>query len=80
MDRFGKSLIAVVVMLGATSWSGSSWAQALKVGGHEPWVVQDKGSDGPSGLFVDLANAIAKDASLKVDYQVKAHLPTLSLR
>ena len=70
MNRFGKSLIAVVVTLGATLWSASSWAQSLKVGGHEPWVVQDIGSNGPSGLFVDLANAVAKDASLKVDYQV----------
>ena len=70
MNRFGKSLIAVVVTLGAILWSASSWAQSLKVGSHEPWVVQDIGSNGPSGLFADLVNAIAKDANLKVDYQV----------
>jgi polar amino acid transport system substrate-binding protein len=70
MNRFGKSLIAVVVTLRATLWSASSWAQLLKVGSHEPWVVQDIGSNGPSGLFVDLVNAVAKDAGLKVDYQV----------
>ncbi len=69
MNRFGKSLIAVVVTLAATLLSASSWAQSLKVGGHAPWVAQDIGSNGPSGLFVDLVNAIAKDASLKVDYQ-----------
>jgi polar amino acid transport system substrate-binding protein len=70
VSKFGKSLIAVVVTLGAILWSASSWAQSLKVGSHEPWVVQDMGSNGPSGLFADLVNAIAKDANLKVDYQV----------
>ena len=47
-------------------------AQPLKVAGQDvpPWVVHDKGSNALSGIFVDLTNAIAKDAGLQVDYQV----------
>lgn len=63
MYNSGKSLITAVVILGAAACSASSLAQSLKVAGHEPWVMHDK------GLFVDLTNAVAKDAGLKVDFQ-----------
>jgi polar amino acid transport system substrate-binding protein len=69
MNNFGKSLITAVVILGAAACSASSLAQSLKVAGHEPWVVHDKDSNASTGLFVDLTNAVAKDAGLKVDFQ-----------
>jgi polar amino acid transport system substrate-binding protein len=73
MNQFGRKFITAIVALGAIAWSASAWAeQALKVAGQDvpPWVVHDKGSDVLSGIFVDLTNAIAKDAGLPVQYQV----------
>src|SRR3954469_4020533 len=69
MNKLGRGSIAIVIACAIFAFSMASWAQQpLKVGGAEPWVVRDQGSDA-SGLFVDLINAIAKDAGLKVDYE-----------
>ncbi len=68
----GRIFLAVVV-LGSIGWSATSWAQQpLKVAGQDvaPWVVHEKGSNALSGIFVELTNAIAKDAGLPVQYQV----------
>src|SRR5690349_16470795 len=78
MNNFGKTLITVVVILGTTA---PSLAQSLKVAGHEPWVVQGKDSNASTGLFVDLTNAVAKDAGLKVGFQAMTFadlIPALS--
>jgi len=69
MRRFGLSLVASFVTLSAIACAESSWAQSLKVAGSEPWVVHDKSSNASTGLYVDLTNAVAKDAGLKVDFQ-----------
>ena len=69
MNKLGRGSIAIVIACAIFAFSRASWAQQpLKVGGAEPWVVRDQGSNA-SGLFVDLINAIAKDAGLKVDYE-----------
>jgi polar amino acid transport system substrate-binding protein len=72
MNRFSKLVIATAVSLGAIGCSSSCWAQQpLKAAGQDvpPWVFHDKNSDTLSGVFVDLTNAIAKDAGLSVQYQ-----------
>ncbi|REE21715.1 amino acid ABC transporter substrate-binding protein (PAAT family) [Paraburkholderia sp. BL27I4N3] len=73
MNKFSNMVIATVVSLGAIGCSVPSWAQQpLKVAGQDvqPWVFHDKNSDSLSGVFVDLTNAIAKDAGLPVQYQL----------
>jgi polar amino acid transport system substrate-binding protein len=73
MNKFSKMVIATVVALGAISCSPPSWAQQpLRVAGQDvqPWVFHDKNSNSLSGVFVDLTNAIAKDAGLPVQYQL----------
>jgi polar amino acid transport system substrate-binding protein len=73
MNKFSKMVIAAVVSLGAIGCSPPSWAQQpLKVAGQDvpPWVFHDKNSNALSGVFVDLANAIGKDAGLPVQYQL----------
>ena len=73
MNRCAKSFIMAIVALAMIAGSASAWAeQSLKVAGQDvpPWVVHDKGSSALSGVFVDLTNAIAKDAGLQVQYQV----------
>jgi polar amino acid transport system substrate-binding protein len=72
MSKFGR-VIAAIVTVGAVACPASSWAQQpLKVAGQDvpPWVVHDKGSVALSGISVDLTSAIAKDAGLKVQYQL----------
>lgn len=73
MNKFSKMVIATVVSLGAIGCSPLSPEQKpLKVAGQDvpPWVFHDKNSNSLSGVFVDLTNAIAKDADLPVQYQV----------
>ncbi len=73
MNKFGRKFMTAIVALGAIAWSASAWAQQpLQVAGQDvpPWVVHEKSSNALSGIFVDLTNAIAKDASLPVQYQV----------
>ncbi len=73
MSRFTEKFAMAVVTLGVMVGSASALAaQPLKVAGQDvpPWVVHDKGSSALSGIFVDLTDAIAKDAGLQVDYQV----------
>lgn len=73
MNKFGEKFISAFIVLGAIVWSASAWAQQpLKVAGQDtpPWVVHEKGSNTLSGVFVDLTDAIAKDAGLRVQYQV----------
>jgi polar amino acid transport system substrate-binding protein len=74
MSKFSRKLILAVVSLGAIGCSASSWAQqTLKVAGQDlpPWAIHDSDSNAFSGLYVDLINAIAKDAGLpQVQYQV----------
>lgn len=73
MNKFSKVLIATIFTLGAIAGSASSWAQqSLKVAGQDvpPWVVHDKGSNALSGISVDLMSAIAKDAGLRIQYEV----------
>ena len=68
-----KMGIAAALLLSALGCSPPSWAQqSLKAAGQDvpPWVIHDKNSDALSGVFVDLTNAIAKDAGLSVQYQV----------
>jgi polar amino acid transport system substrate-binding protein len=62
-----------VVSLGAIAWSAAAWAQQpLKVAGQSvpPWASHEKSSNALTGVFVDLTDAIAKDADLRVEYQV----------
>jgi polar amino acid transport system substrate-binding protein len=73
MNKFAKRVIAAIISLGAIAWSASAWAQQpLRVAGQDvaPWAVHEKGSNALSGIFVDLTNAIGKDAGLPVQYQV----------
>jgi polar amino acid transport system substrate-binding protein len=73
MTRFGGKFIAAIISLGAIVWTASVWAQQpLRFAGQDvpPWVVHAKGSNALSGVFVDLTNAVAKDAGLTVQYQV----------
>jgi polar amino acid transport system substrate-binding protein len=73
MNKFGRKFITAIIALGAVAWSASAWAQQpLKVAGQDvaPWAVHEKSSNALSGVFVDLTNAIAKDAGLPVQYQV----------
>ena len=73
MKTVSGRIILAVVVLGAIAWSASAWAQEpLKVAGQDvpPWAVHEKSSNALSGVFVDLTNAIAKDAGLPVQYQV----------
>jgi len=73
MKTVSGRIILAVVVLGAIAWSAAASAQQpLKVAGQDvpPWVVHDKSSNALSGVFVDLTNAIAKDAGLPVQYQV----------
>ncbi len=73
MNRCTKRFIMAFVALAMTTGSASAWAeQSLKVAGQDvaPWVVHDKGSTELSGIFVDLTNAMARDAGLQVHYQV----------
>jgi polar amino acid transport system substrate-binding protein len=73
MNKFGRKFATTIIALGAMAWSASAWAeQPLKVAGQDvpPWVVHDKSSHALSGVFVDLTNAIAKDAGLPIQYQV----------
>ena len=61
------------VALGAFGWSAPSWAhQQLRFAGQDvsPWAVHEKNSNALSGVFVDLTNALAKDAGLSVQYQL----------
>jgi polar amino acid transport system substrate-binding protein len=63
----------VAAMFGLMSLAAPSWAQApLKAAGQDvaPWAVHEKSTGALSGVFVDLTNAIAKDAGLQVGYQV----------
>ena len=72
MNQFGKKIGAVVV-LGAIGCSAPAWAQQpLKFAGQNvsPWAVKEKNSAALSGIFVDLTNALAKDAGLSVQYQL----------
>jgi len=72
MNEFGKKIGAVVV-LGAIGCSAPAWAQQpLKFAGQNvsPWAVKEKNSAALSGIFVDLTNALAKDAGLSVQYQL----------
>jgi polar amino acid transport system substrate-binding protein len=73
MNKSERHFINAFIVLGTIAWSASVWAQQpLKVGGQDtsPWVVHEKDSNALSGVFVDLTNAIAKDAGLQVQYQV----------
>ncbi|HXC13619.1 MAG TPA: ABC transporter substrate-binding protein [Stellaceae bacterium] len=73
MNKFGRKFIAAIIALGAIASSASAWAQQpLKVAGQDvpPWAVHEKSSNALSGVFVDLTNAIAKDAGLPVQYQL----------
>ncbi len=73
MKTVSGRIFLAVVALGSIGWSATSWAQQpLKVAGQDvaPWVVHEKGSNALSGIFVELTNAIAKDAGLPVQYQV----------
>jgi polar amino acid transport system substrate-binding protein len=74
VSKFSKKLILTVITLGAIGCSASSWAQqSLKVAGQDlsPWAIHDNSNNTFSGLYVDLINAIAKDAGLpQVQYQV----------
>ena len=73
MNKFSGKFITAIIALGAIAWSASVWAQQpLKVAGQDvpPWAVHEKSSNALSGVFVDLTNAIAKDAGLSIHYQV----------
>jgi polar amino acid transport system substrate-binding protein len=74
MNKLSKKLILAVITLGAIDCSASSWAQQLlKVAGQDvrPWAIHDNSTNSFSGIYVDLINAIAKDAGLpQVQYQV----------
>jgi polar amino acid transport system substrate-binding protein len=73
IDKFNRKFIYAIIALGAIAWSGSGWAQQpLKVAGQDvaPWAVHVKSSNALTGIFVDLTNAIAKDAGLLIQYQV----------
>jgi polar amino acid transport system substrate-binding protein len=74
MSKFSKKLILAVITLGAVGCSASSLAQqSLKVAGQDvsPWAIHDNNTNTSSGIYVDLMNAIAKDAGLsQVQYQV----------
>jgi polar amino acid transport system substrate-binding protein len=74
MNTFSRILVAGMIALGAAiACSTSSQAQQpLRAAGQDvpPWVVHDKGSVVLSGISVDLMNAIAKDGSLQVQYQI----------
>jgi polar amino acid transport system substrate-binding protein len=73
MSKFSKKLIVGVIIVGAIGWPASSWAQqSLKVAGQDvpPWAIHDNNTNLFSGIYVDLVNAIAKDAGLpQVQYQ-----------
>ena len=67
MSEFSKKLIVAVITLGAIGCSASSWAQqSLKVAGQDlpPWAIHDSSTNVFSGIYVDLIDAIAKDAGL----------------
>lgn len=73
MNKFGRKFTTAIIALGAIAWWAPAWAQQpLKVAGQDtpPWVVHEASSNTLSGVFVDLTNAIAKDAGLQVHYQV----------
>lgn len=73
MNRFRTVLIAAVIAVNAIACAATSSAQqVLNVAGQDvqPWVVHVKGSNALSGISVDLMNAIAKDAGLRVQYQI----------
>jgi polar amino acid transport system substrate-binding protein len=73
MNRFRKWVIATVVSFGVIACALPARAQQpLKVAGQDvpPWVFHDQNSNALSGVFVDLINAVAKDAGLSVQYQV----------
>lgn len=68
MGKFSKMVIAAAISLGAIGCSPPSWAQQpLQVAGQDvpPWVFHAKGSNALSGVFVDLTNAVAKDAACR---------------
>ena len=73
MNKVGRKFTIAIIVLGAVGWAASAWAaQPVMVAGQDvpPWVVHEKSSNALSGVFVDLTNAIAKDAGLQVQYQV----------
>ena len=73
MNKFSKKVIAAVVSLSAIGCLSPAWAQQpLKFAGQDvsPWAVHEKNSGALSGIFVDLTNAVAKDAGLPVQYEL----------
>jgi polar amino acid transport system substrate-binding protein len=69
----GRILAAIAGVSAMTCLAASCWAQQpLKAAGQDvpPWVQHDKSTGALSGVAVDLMNAVAKDAGLRVEYQV----------
>jgi polar amino acid transport system substrate-binding protein len=68
----GRVLAAIAGVSAMTCLAASCWAQQpLKAAGQDvpPWVQHDKSTGALSGVAVDLINAVAKDAGLRVEYQ-----------
>jgi polar amino acid transport system substrate-binding protein len=69
----GRILATIAGVSAMACLAASCWAQQpLKAAGQDvpPWVQHDKSTGALSGVAVDLMNAVAKDAGLRVEYQV----------